>query len=521
VKRPFALILLALLLVSCSTPPLWGAYATPTLVPSPTNPPLTPTKTPAPTATLPPTETPRPTSTPMPSPTPTALGTAVFTPDENLLRYESQSGDSLSVVAAHFGVKKEEIQSTVPLPDQGLLDPGTPLFIPNVLEEEGVRLSPSDKILPDSEFVFSATASGFDIAEYIQSAGGYLASYKEYLGSTGWTKGADEIERLALENSVNPRLLLALLEYESGWVSRTPTNFSETDYPLGYVDSRHRGLFRQFVVAIDDLSEGYYGWRAGTLTELVFPNGETRRIDPTLNAGTVALQYFFSLRLPPERWLEAISPQSGFPALYQSMFGDPQLRAQEVEPLFPPGLTQPDLLLPFEVDVPWSFTGGPHAAWEHRGAMAALDFAPASNESGCTVSEQWVLASAAGLVVRSERGIVILDLDGDGYEQTGWDILYLHIATDGRVEEGEWLEEGDRIGHPSCEGGIATGTHVHIARKYNGEWILADGPLPFTLSGWTAHNGNKPYDGMLTRGGKTIVADPYGSSKSVIIREDD
>ena len=158
---------------------------------------------------------------------------------------------------------------------------------------------------------------------------------------------------------------------------------------------------------------------------------------------------------------------------------------------------------------------------EHRGAMAALDFAPASNESGCTVSEQWVLASAAGLVVRSERGIVILDLDGDGYEQTGWDILYLHIATDGRVEEGEWLEEGDRIGHPSCEGGIATGTHVHIARKYNGEWILADGPLPFTLSGWTAHNGNKPYDGMLTRGGKTIVADPYGSSKSVIIREDD
>jgi hypothetical protein len=35
------------------------------------------------------------------------------------------------------------------------------------------------------------------------------------------------------------------------------------------------------------------------------------------------------------------------------------------------------------------------------------------------------------------------------------------------------VKTGDRIGHPSCEGGAANATHVHIARRYNGEWIPA------------------------------------------------
>ena len=82
----------------------------------------------------------------------------------------------------------------------------------------------------------------------------------------------------------------------------------------------------------------------------------------------------------------------------------------------------------------------------------------------------------------------------------------MHIAEDGRAAPGEYLYAGDRIGHPSCEGGISNATHVHIARKYNGEWIAADGPLPFNLDGWVASAGGMEYDGYLTRGGNTIVA---------------
>jgi murein DD-endopeptidase MepM/ murein hydrolase activator NlpD len=216
-------------------------------------------------------------------------------------------------------------------------------------------------------------------------------------------------------------------------------------------------------------------------------------------------------------WLAAIDPNGGIPTLYEKMYGDPWVRAMEVEPLYPPNLSQPDFILPFLLDQIWSFTGGPHGAWEREGSRAAVDFAPGSEKPGCVPSYAWVVASAPGLVVRAGHGVIVEDLDGDGNEQTGWDILYLHINTM-RVETGDWVETSDLLGHPSCEGGIATGTHVHIARKYNGEWISADGPLPFVLSGWTVHAGSVPYDGTMTKGSDTVISSVYGEHESWIVR---
>ena len=44
---------------------------------------------------------------------------------------------------------------------------------------------------------------------------------------------------------------------------------------------------------------------------------------------------------------------------------------------------------------------------------------------------------------------------------------------------------------------------MHLARKYNGEWIGIDsnsGAIPFMLGGWTASESGGEYDGTLTRG---------------------
>ncbi|MEM5774905.1 MAG: M23 family metallopeptidase, partial [Anaerolineaceae bacterium] len=151
--------------------------------------------------------------------------------------------------------------------------------------------------------------------------------------------------------------------------------------------------------------------------------------------------------------------------------------------------------------------------------LGALDFAPPTMTSGCIPSSEWVTAVASGVVTRSYNGAVVVDLDGDGYEQTGWSIFYMHISYDGRVKAGDWVDVGDRIGHPSCEGGVSTGTHLHIARKYNGEWVPADGPLAFTLGGWTAHNGEAAYLGTLTRGNLVITSDVNSSYISKVTRE--
>ena len=514
----FALFLIVAMSLSACGGNLWGSselYQTST--PGPTE---MATLIPSQTAewaasSLTPTGTRQATVTPTPTYTPTQT-LATRAPGETIA-YTSQSGDSLAVIAIRFGVDAAEITSASPLSSAGFINPGTLLFIPNRLS--GIPTTPPQSIIPDSELVDSPSAVGFDIQAYVDSADGRLSTLHDYMTNVGSISGAEGVERISLGSSISPRLLLALIQQYTGWVQGQSLPGLDETYPFGYENPAYTGFYQQMRLVVQDLLSGYYGWQAGTLTELTFPDGTTLRIAPDLNAGTVALQYFFSRHLNQDDWLKVIDPDTGFISLYKGMFGDPWERANELGPLFPPNLNQPDFTLPFEVGALWAFTSGPHPAWEQESALAALDFAPAMAESGCGESNAWVVAIAPGQIVRSETGFVVLDMDGDGFEQTGWVVLYQHIATKGRIPAGTWVNAGDHIGHPSCEGGLATGTHVHITRKYNGEWVAAGGPLPFVLSGWTVHAGAEPRQGTMTKGDQVIIASSVGSRESQIIRQ--
>ncbi|MCJ7696502.1 MAG: M23 family metallopeptidase, partial [Anaerolineaceae bacterium] len=189
---------------------------------------------------------------------------------------------------------------------------------------------------------------------------------------------------------------------------------------------------------------------------------------------------------------------------YQKLFGDPFDFAYD--PLLPDGLVQPVMTLPFKIGDVWLLTSGPHGGWNEGSAWAALDFAPPGEAYGCFPSAAYVVSSTDGRVVRTGDGAVVVDLDGDGFEQTGWTILYMHIATEGRIVEGTILQPGDIIGHASCEGGFSSGTHLHIARRYNGVWIAADGNSPFIMDEWIAHSNGIEYDGYLTKNGVRVEA---------------
>jgi murein DD-endopeptidase MepM/ murein hydrolase activator NlpD len=182
---------------------------------------------------------------------------------------------------------------------------------------------------------------------------------------------------------------------------------------------------------------------------------------------------------------------------YSDLFGFPF--DYSFEPLLPADLIQPPMQLPFETGKVWSFTSGPHGGWGDGAAWAALDFAPPGNALGCVPSDEWVTAVSDGLITRAQDGVVIQDLDGDGYEQTGWTVIYMHVESRDRVAQGTEIKAGERIGHPSCEGGFSNGTHVHLARRYNGEWISADGTLPFNLDGWISSGTGVQYDGYLLK----------------------
>jgi murein DD-endopeptidase MepM/ murein hydrolase activator NlpD len=222
-----------------------------------------------------------------------------------------------------------------------------------------------------------------------------------------------------------------------------------------------------------------------------------------INAGTAGAAHLFSQLMDVESWRATMS-EGGFEAIYRDLFGDPFLTA--IEPLVPEAPDSAAMQLPFERGAVWSFTGGPHSAWGTGAAWAALDFAPPGYALGCVWSGEWVTAVGDGPIVRARNGEVVQDLDGDGHEQTGWVVLYMHIASADRVQPGAFLRAGDRIGHPSCEGGVSNGTHLHLARRYNGEWIPADGSLPFQLDGWVSAGLGAEYDGTMTRGDVRLEA---------------
>jgi LasA protease len=451
----------------------------------------TPTRTPFRLATRDP-------NSPIYTPTPDAPH-KIPTPRTDEERYFVQGGDTLGTVAQRYGVDLSALITANEINNPDLLEVGQELIIP---APDPLPPGPDFKVIPDAELVYSPTALFFDLPAFIESTSGYLSHYTDEIGGITYTS-EQVIERVAEEYSVHPRLLLAVLEYQSGWVTQSNPPELTLEYPVGYQHTQYKGLYRQLSWAANNLNNGYYLWKAGAVSAWILADGAVVPPANTINPGTAGVQHFFSLLYDQAGWETAVS-ENGLFGTYQVLFGYPF--DYSLDPLIPSGIEQPLMQLPFEMGAVWSFTGGPHGGWGGGSAWAALDFAPPGNALGCVPSEAWVTAVSDGVILRAENGAVIQDLDDDGQEQTGWTVLYMHIETRDRVEVGARLKAGDRIGHPSCEGGFSNGTHVHLARRYNGEWIPADTTLPFNLDGWISSGDGIVYNGWLTKNGQTVEA---------------
>ena len=413
------------------------------------------------------------------------------------VQYVVQTSDTLAQIAERFGVTWEELAAVNQLANPNQLEVGQVIQIPPVSPED---IGPDFKILPDSELVNGPAATYLDIPAFAEAQGGYLSRHREQ-AEEQFLSGPEIVAKVSIEYSVNPKVLLALLEMQSGWVRNPNPRTSTLEFPLGYSDSRRIGLYRQLSWAADQLNAGYYLWKSNLVAGWYTADGAFVPASPTINAGTAGVQRVLAQLYTESKWRDAIT-EDGFFASYSLLFGYPFDFA--IEPLLPEGLSQPELLLPFEPGVPWVYSGGPHSGWGNGSAWAALDFAPRGDQLGCNQSSDWVTAVADGLILRSKDGAVVQDLDGDGFEQTGWTVLYMHVAENQRVGVGTFLQAGERIGHPSCEGGLASASHLHIARRYNGEWIPAFGTLAFVLDGWISISNGNLYEGSLQQNDQIV-----------------
>lgn len=425
--------------------------------------------------------------------------------------YTVKPGDTLAIIAAAAGVNLEALMAANNITNPDLIEVGLVLNIPEVTPS-AAPIAPATtagfKILPDSEVVYSPSAADFDPRTYVKLKDGYIRAYSDEAGGV-YRSGIEILDEVARNYSINPRLLLALLEYRSGWLTQPTVSEDAASYPMGLRDPGRTGLNRQLLDAADLLNRGYYGWKYRGLSTLTFQDGRSITLSPDLNPGTAAVQMFFSRYNTLEQWQQDVG-EGGFFQLYLSMFGDPFIRA--FEPLIPQNLSQPILTFPFPSGETWYFTGGPHGGYNSGSAWASIDFAPPAppdtllaQEGFCYVSPFWVTAVAPGVIARSGKGFVILDLDFDGNEYTGWTIVYLHVADNADlVKHGTVVAAGDRLGHPSCDGGFSTATHLHFGRRYNGEWIPVDcnncagGHASMVLSGWTVRGfENQEYQGFM------------------------
>ena len=435
-----------------------------------------------------------PSPSPLPiTPTPDPTRPAAAAEPQQTTSHLVQYGETLGVIAALYHTSIETLLEINDLVDADSVYAGQTLTIPS-----GEMLAgPSNKLVPDSELVYGPGYSHFDVNTFAARHNGYLVRYTETVEDRDLS-GPEIVQLVAQRFSVGPRVLLALLELKAGWVTESNPAESTLYYPMGNVQDGWDGLFIQLSWTANQLSRGYYGWDANWLQTLDFTDGSMLQIGPGLNPGTIAVQAFLSQNTTQPVWEEQVAPEGSFAAVYRAFFGNPFQYA--VEPLIPANLSQPEMVLPWQQGETWYLTGGPHGGWASYSGWAALDFVPGGDELGCYQADDWVRSISSGRVLRSENGEVIVDMDDDGFEGTGWVILYMHISSNERVPVGTWLEAGDKIGHPSCEGGFSNGTHMHVARRYNGRWIEADGPIPFVLDGWTAVSYWNEYDGALVKG---------------------
>ena len=455
-----------------------------------------------------PTNTSVPTKTPEPTPTTAAVTDPVrekrpkYMPGE-LVDYTALDGDTLPALAARFNTTEKEIRAANPILPEHIttLPQGLPMQIPIYYRSSW---GSSYKILADAQYVNGPSLKGFSARSYTDRQPGWFKYFNTWANNQN-QRGGELIDYIGEYYSISPRLLLAILQYLTGALTESQfrSDFN-TSSVLGFPGEKYKSLSGQLNQLAEFLNDTYYSYKAGKFTEYELRDGSLIRVDPWLNACSAALQAYFAKVLSPAEYYIAIGPK-GFVKTYKEMFGD--FPAVEEYPAHLPGsLEQIELRLPFKDGEAWTYTGGPHTAWGSMHPYAAVDFAPPANEHGCFISYAEVIAPHSGTIVRTGTGMAMLDMDDDGDDRTGWVMLFLHLKTESIPPVGTHVETGDVMGHPSCDGGTSSGTHVHIARKYNGEWIEAGGVIPMNLDDWIAEDGPEKYEGVFRRYSSYVIA---------------
>ncbi len=324
-------------------------------------------------------------------------------------------------------------------------------------------------LVAGDRFAYEPDFYAAEVQAFLEAQGSALASARVAAGKDTDTF-AHALVGHCIRYGLNPKVLLTLIEIESGLVRR---GAGEIGWAFGYRNAAWQGLDRQLQWAAYTLADGF---REGSDREApLLTDGTLAPIPGETNAATQAVLRLLTYTVDAARFSQLRSDGPGsFVATYRELFGeDPRL------PL--PASAAPDgrpfLHLPFRGTAPISsYFDHEYPIFRSNGTIL-----PYSGERGYQSydgHDGWdyvlaagtpVLAAAPGRVVfagtldtlcPTPAGLVVLD-HGNGYRT-----LYWHLQ-DVEAQEGAGVASGERLGTVGSTG-CSSGPHLHLGVEFMG-----------------------------------------------------
>jgi murein DD-endopeptidase MepM/ murein hydrolase activator NlpD len=371
---------------------------------------------------------------------------------------------------------------------------------------------PADELLAAQNLEYAPSLDPFDVTAFLYSIGSDLASYGVERGDERLGFG-DLVARAAERHSVNPRVLLVLIELATGAVSAPSADTLMG--VAGYSTEVAADVEAQIERLAERLATHYVAASMGDEPMVVHgPGGASVAVVAT-GPAPAAIGRTLAEIMPLGALQAAVSGERPtFQALYRQWFGDPHEM-----PMF-----ARDVSLP--ADAAWPFEGakrhtsGPHVGTfcsQQRIAEASgLDFGGEAHEVLAMADGRYRGRGETSAAGYQAGKYVLLEHEG------GIQVMYWHLG--GFSPELQALEPGAAIpkGFPvgwSGRSGNQSAVHLHVELRrgavptnpYSGVRVSWDGQ---TVDGWTIRMFRWPgttdrgisYRGSAVRGETRVMA---------------
>jgi LasA protease len=323
----------------------------------------------------------------------------------------------------------------------------------------------------------------FDIEAYLASQAPHLLPYAEH------------ISHWAGYSSISPRVLLALMEQQSGVLRNANLSAKQLAKPFGKLSAK-----ADFAGQLQDVADQL-------ATRVYSAPSHSEAAEFSNRQAPSALDFLFESAKPQALSDAQALQQQGaaqqFNDIYQQLFAvefsavSSQTEQQQAadqqtmdDPVILAGPANGFLQFPFPTGQSWHVGGAHTNTGSGNYPMSSLDMSQGggwgSNQSG-----RWVAASAAGSFKRHSSCFAEVVHSG------GWSTTYYHLMNI-QYNTGASVSKNTKIANPAntqpqalCNGGASTGPHQHWSLKQNGSWTHLNGVY---VSGWQITATGSSYD---------------------------